>query len=109
MIKICFNAAGRPTNLTTEHADDTVKDMLDYFDTNEYNSELIRAANTLPDIDRCILIMYVRNNLNLTKTAKELHSSTQYLKKRLQEIIEQVKEEIDPEYLEEELDRIHEL
>lgn len=109
MIKICFNAAGRPTNLTTEHADDTVKDMLDYFDRNEYNSELIRAANTLGDIDRCILVMYVRNNLNLTKTSKELHSSTQYLKKRLQEIIEQVKQKIDPEYLDEELDIIHKI
>lgn len=109
MIKICFNAAGRPTNLTTEHADDTVKDMLDYFDANEYNSELIRAANTLPDIERCILVMYVRNNLNLTKTAKQLHSSTQYLKKRLEEIIEQVKVAIDPEYLDEELEHIHEI
>lgn len=107
MIKICFNAAGRPTNLTTETAQETLKELLDYFDENQYNSELIRAANTLDEINRCILVMYIHNDLNLTKTAKELHSSTQYLKKRLNEIFERVRENVDLELLDEQLDLIH--
>lgn len=107
MLKIEFNSAGRPTNLSVDNAGESVKDFLDYFDKNEYGSELIRAVNTLDDINRTILGMYVRNDLNLTKTAKELHSSTQYLKKRLQQIITTVRDNIDMELLDQEMDLIH--
>lgn len=107
MIEIKFSAAGRPTNLTTQGAEHSIKEMLEYFDKNEYGSELIRAVNTLNDINRTILAMYVTNDLNLTKTAKQLHASTQYLKKRLQQIITTVRENIDMELLDQEMDSIH--
>lgn len=107
MIHLKFNSAGRPTNLHADPQHKEIKKMLDYFTENQFNSELIRATNTLNDIDRCILAMYIVNNLNLTKTAKELHASTQYLKKRLQDIIEAVKEEVDEELFDEELEKIH--
>ena len=107
MIEIKFSAAGRPTNLTTQGAEHSIKEMLDYFDENHFNSELIRAANTLDDINRTILAMYVTNDLNLTKTAKQLHASTQYLKKRLQQIITTVRDNIDMELLDQEMDLIH--
>lgn len=107
MVRLEFNSVGRPANLTTEHATETIKDLLEYVKKNEYNSELVRAANTLPQIEKTILVMYLHNNLNLTKTAKELHSSTQFLKKRLTAIFEMVRGEVDSELLEEELEKIH--
>lgn len=107
MIKLEFAAAGRPANLTTAEAQKTIKELLQYFSENKYHSELIRAANTLNDIEKTILVMYVHNDLNLTKTAKELHSSTQFLKKILNAIFDKVRAEIDSELLDEELDKIH--
>lgn len=106
MIKFEFSKAGRPANLQTEKAAETAKETLQYFSENPFKSELIRAANTLDDISRCILAIYISNNNNLTKTAKELHSSTQYLKKRLNAIFQAVKNAIDDELLDEELEII---
>ena len=107
MVKLEFTAAGRPANLTTENARNSIKELLNYFQENKYNSELIRAANTLDDIEKTILVMYIHNNLNLTKTAKELHSSTQFLKKKLNAIFADVRAAIDKELFEEELEKIH--
>lgn len=107
MVKLEFSSAGRPSNLNTENAVETVKDLLHYFSENKYNSELIRAANTLDDVNRTILVMYIHNNLNLTKTAKELHSSTQFLKKKLNAIFADVRAAIDKELFEEEIEKIH--
>lgn len=107
MIELKFTSAGRPANLTVENGREKIKDMLDYFTENQFDNEIIRAANTLDDINRCILAMYVANDLNLTKTAKQLRSSTQYLKKRLNQIIETVRNECDKEIIDEQLDTIH--
>ena len=107
MIKLEFASAGRPANLSTENAQKAIRELLDYFRENKYHSELIRATNTLNDIEKTILVMYVHNDLNLTKTAKQLHSSTQFLKKTLKAIFDKVRAEVDSELLDEELDKIH--
>lgn len=107
MIKLQFSTTGRPTNLDTKNAVKRNKEIIGYFDENPYNSELIRATNTLDDVNRCIFAIYIANDMNLTKTATELHASTQYLKKRLEEIRTKIKEAVDMELLEEEKEIIH--
>lgn len=67
------------------------KELDEDFKENLEESELVDIFNELNDVDRSILITYISNNYEYTKTAKQLNVGVQTIKQQINEIRDKIK------------------